>query len=165
QFGNHAFGRSCLLAYRLIEAGVGFVTVTFSGWDTHRNNFETLKKGKLAQLDDGLSALFTVLDSKGLLESASVLVAGEVGRTPKINENAGRDHWPRAMFTLLAGGGMRGGQVIGASNDKGQEPAEQPISPDEVAATYYHSLGIDFRKEYRTNTGRPVMIVREGKVL
>lgn len=165
KFGTHAFGQSCLMAYRLVEAGVRFATVSFGGWDTHRGNFDTLKNGRLSNLDDGLSALFSVLDAKGLLESTSVFVTGEFGRTPKINQNAGRDHWARAMFVLLAGGGMRGGQVIGASNDKGQEPADRVITPDDVATSFYQSLGIDSTKEYHTNTGRPVMIVREGKLI
>ncbi|MBI3468086.1 MAG: DUF1501 domain-containing protein, partial [Planctomycetes bacterium] len=164
-FGDQAFGQSCLLATRLVEAGVRFVTVSFGGWDTHQNNFDTLKNRNLPQLDAGLSGLFTTLASKGLLESTSVFVTGEFGRTPKVNQRAGRDHWARAMFVLLAGGGMRGGQVIGESNDKGQEPASRPITPDEVAASFYHSLGIDHTKEYHTNIGRPVMIVREGKLI
>jgi Protein of unknown function (DUF1501) len=162
RFGTHGFGQSCLLACRLVEAGVRFATVSFGGWDTHGNNFQTLKNGKLAQLDDGLSALFATLAEKGLLESTSVYVTGEFGRTPKINPRAGRDHWPRAMFVLLAGGGMKAGQVIGASDDKAMGPAGEPITPDQVAASFYHSLGIDYTKEYRTPTGRPVMLVRNG---
>jgi len=164
-FGVHKFGMSCLLATRLIEAGVRFVTVTFSGWDTHSNNFKSSKENLLPQLDQGLSALLNSLSQRGLLDSTSVYVTGEFGRTPKINDKAGRDHWPRAMFSLLAGGGMRGGQVVGASDDKGMGPASEGITPDQVAATFYHSLGIDHRKEYHTSTGRPVMIVREGKVI
>jgi uncharacterized protein (DUF1501 family) len=165
RFGDHAFGVSCLLATRIIEAGVRFATVSFGGWDTHRGNFDTLKNGKLAQLDDGLSGLFNTLADKGLLESTAIFVTGEFGRTPKVNQNAGRDHWARAMFVLLAGGGMKGGQVIGASNDKGQEPASRVIAPDDVAASFYHSLGIDVTKEYHSNTGRPVMIVRNGTAI
>ncbi len=165
QFGDHPFGQSCLLACRLIEAGVRFATVTFGGWDTHAQNFERLKGGRLQQLDDGLSTLFRTLDARGLLESTSVFVTGEFGRTPKVNPRAGRDHWARAMFVLLAGGGMKGGQVVGASDDKGQEPAGRAFAPDDVAATFYQSLGIDFHKEYHTNTGRPVMIVRNGTVI
>ena len=162
RFGSHGFGQSCLLACRLVEAGVRFATVSFGGWDTHGNNFQILKNGKLAQLDDGLSALFATLAEKGLLESTSVYVTGEFGRTPKINPRAGRDHWPRAMFVLLAGGGMKAGQVIGASDDRAMGPAGEPITPDQVAASFYHSLGIDYTKEYRTPTGRPVMLVRNG---
>jgi len=164
-FGEHAFGQSCLLACRLVEAGVRFTTVTFGGWDTHRNNFQTLKEGKLAQLDDGLSALFNTLAAKGLLQSTAVFVTGEFGRTPKINPNAGRDHWPRAMFCLLAGGGMKGGQVLGASDEHGMGPASEAITPDAVASSFYHALGIDYHKEYHTNTGRPVMIVRSGEFI
>lgn len=164
-FGTSKFGQSCLLATRLIEAGVKFATVSFGGWDTHTGNFKKCKESLLPELDAGLAGLFTTLDLKGLLASTTVFVIGEFGRTPKINPNAGRDHWPRAMFALLAGGGMRGGQVIGASDDKGQGPAGEPITPDQVAASFYHSLGIDFRKEYHTATGRPVTIVREGSLI
>ena len=165
QFGATGFGRSCLLATRLVEAGVRFVTITLGGWDTHQGNFDRLKSNLLPQLDGGLAGLFSVLASKDLLESTSVFVTGEFGRTPKVNQRAGRDHWARAMFVLLAGGGMKGGQVIGESNDKGQEPLSRPITPDEVAASFYHSLGIDHTKEYHTNIGRPVMIIREGKLI
>jgi len=165
RFGSGKFGTSCLLATRLVEAGVRFVTVTFGGWDTHSANFRACKEKLLPQLDVGLAALFNTLSERGLLESTSVYVTGEFGRTPKVNGNAGRDHWPRAMISLLAGGGMRGGQAIGASDDKGMGPAAEAITPDQVAATFYHSLGIDHRKEYHTSTGRPVMIVREGKVI
>jgi hypothetical protein len=164
-FGSSPFGGSCLLATRLIEAGVRFVTVTLGGWDTHQGNFDRLKNNLLPPLDDGLSGLFSTLDQKGLLESTSVFVTGEFGRTPKVNQRAGRDHWARAMFVLFAGGGMKGGQVIGESNDKGQEPLSRAITPDDVAASFYHSLGIDYTKEYHTTSGRPVMIVREGKVI
>lgn len=165
EFGEHRFGQSCLLAVRLVEAGVRFATVSFSGWDTHSNNFKQSKESLLPQLDQGLAALFKGLAARGLLDSTIVFVAGEFGRTPKINERAGRDHWPRAMFVLLAGGGIRGGQVVGASDDRGAEPADEPITPDQVAASFYHALGIDHRQEYQTQSGRPVMIVREGSVL
>ncbi len=165
RFGEHAFGQSCLLATRLIESGVRFATVDFGGWDTHAQNFTKLKDEKLPQLDQGLAALFATLAERGLLDSTTVFVTGEFGRTPKINKNAGRDHYPRAMFCLLGGGGIRGGQVIGASDDKAMGPAGDPITPDQVAASFYHSLGIDYEKEYHTNTGRPVMIVREGSLV
>lgn len=164
-FGAHRFGQSCLLALRLIEAGVRFVTVTFGGWDTHANNFRQLRENLLPQLDQGLAALFTTLADRGLLESTAVCVTGEFGRTPRVNERAGRDHWPRAMCVLMAGGGMRGGQVIGASDGQGMGPAEAALTPDQVAASFYHSLGIDFRKEYPTSTGRPITIVREGSLI
>ena len=93
------------------------------------------------------------------------MISGEFGRTPKINPRGGRDHWPRAMFVLLAGGGIGGGRVFGASDDKGMGPAGDAITPDNIAASFYHALGIDHRKEYHTSSGRPVMIVREGKIM
>jgi len=162
-FGTADFSTSCLLATRLVEAGVRFVTVSLGGWDTHQNNFEQLKNGKLGVLDEGLAGLFTTLAAKNLLDTTSVIVTGEFGRTPKINARAGRDHWPRAMFVLMGGGGMKGGQVIGASDAKGMGPAGDAITPDMVAASYFRSLGVDHHKEYHTNTGRPMMIVRNGE--
>jgi hypothetical protein len=164
-FGEHNFGQSCLLAVRLIEAGVRFVTVTFSGWDTHSGNFRKSRESLLPQLDDGLSALLTNLEARGLLDTTAVFVTGEFGRTPKVNAQAGRDHWPRAFSALMAGGGIAGGRVHGASDATGSEPAGEPITPENMAATFYHALGIDHRREYHTHTGRPVMIVREGSVM
>jgi hypothetical protein len=165
RFGTTRFGMSCLLASRLVEAGVRFVTVAFGGWDTHGGNFRACKENLLPQLDQGLAALFTTLRERGLLESTTVYVTGEFGRTPKVNDKAGRDHWPRAMFVLLGGGGIRGGQVLGTSDDKGQGPAGAGYTPDQAAASFFHSLGIDHTKEYHTSTGRPIMIVREGSVI
>lgn len=163
-FGETRFGMSCLLAQRLIAAGVRFVTVSFGGWDTHSNNFKNMQTKLLPELDRGLSALLSGLKERGLLET-TVFVVGEFGRTPKVNERAGRDHWPRAMSALFAGGGIKGGRVVGSSDDKGMGPAATGFTPDQVAATFYHTLGIDHTKEYHTATGRPVMIVREGSVI
>jgi hypothetical protein len=165
-FGATPFGQSCLLAVRLVESGVPFVTINFGGWDTHVDNWTKLREELLPPFDEGLAALLVGLEQKGLLASTSVLVTGEFGRTPKINtERVGRDHHARAMFMLMAGGGVRGGQVIGQTDAKGEGPAGEVRSPDDVAATFYHTLGIDPRKEYRTATGRPVMIVRDGTVI
>lgn len=165
RFGASGFGTSCLLASRLVEAGVRFVTVTLGGWDTHTDNFGRLKTKLLPDFDAGLAALLTTLSTKGLLEKTTVCVTGEFGRTPKINARGGRDHWPRAMFVLLAGGGIKPAQVIGASDKQGMGPESTPITPEEVAASFYHSLGIDYSKEYHSNTGRPLMIVRQGKLI
>jgi len=162
-FGDTPFGQSCLLAVRLIESGVRFVTVQLGGWDTHNDNFNRLKTKLLPELDTGLAALFQTLGARGMLDSTSVMVTGEFGRTPKINARGGRDHWPRAMFVLMGGGGMKGGQVLGASDDKGMGPAGEAITPDSIAASFYKSLGIDHKKEYHTNIGRPVTIVRNGE--
>jgi hypothetical protein len=162
QFGTDPFSQSCLLASRLVASGVRFVTVNHGGWDTHADNFTKLKTGLLPTLDAGLSGLLQALALKGLLETTSVFVTGEFGRTPKITKLVGRDHYPRAMFCLLAGGGMKTGQVIGESDATGSGPKDRAITPDDVAATFYHSLGIDPKKEYRTPSGRPVMITRYG---
>jgi uncharacterized protein (DUF1501 family) len=167
-FGEQPFGASCLLAARLVESGVRFVTLSLGGWDTHQNNFTKLKDSLLPTLDTGLAALLNGLAQKGLLDSTTVFVTGEFGRTPKINNRSadgGRDHYPRCMFMLLAGGGIRGGQVVGKSDDKATHPDGAGFSPGDVAATFYHSLGIDHTKEYHTSTGRPITIVRDGRII
>jgi hypothetical protein len=165
RFGDTDFGQSCLLATRLVASGVRFVTVNGNRWDMHQGIFSALRDKALPELDGGVSALLTTLHERGLLESTLVIVAGEFGRTPKINARGGRDHWPRAMFVLMAGGGVRGGQVIGASDEHGMGPAGEAITPDQMAASFYQALGIDYHKEYHTNTGRPVMIVRQGSII
>jgi len=167
-FGEDAFGLSCLLANRLIESDVRFVTLNLGGWDTHRDNFTKLSTVQLPKFDVGLAALLNGLEAKGLLESTAVYVTGEFGRTPKINtrtDEGGRDHYPRCMFMLMAGGAVRGGQVVGESDEKATMPANEAISPDDVAASFYHNLGIDHTKEYHTTIGRPIMIVRDGSVI
>lgn len=165
-FGKTGLGSSCLLALRLVESGVRFVTVSNGGWDTHRDGWNSLKNKQLPPLDAALSGLFAGLEARGLLDSTVVYVTGEFGRTPKINkERIGRDHYPRNMFMLMAGGGIKGGQVLGESDEKGTLPKNEGFSPDDVAASFYHALGINHEKEYNTTTGRPVMIVREGNVI
>jgi len=165
-FNNSPFAQSCLLASRLVESGVRFVSVSNGGWDTHQDNFGRLKSKLLVDLDSALSGLFLSLEQKGILDTTTVFVTGEFGRTPKVNDRGGRDHYPRAMFVLMAGGGIKGGQVIGASDEKAAGPASgDGITPDDVAASFYHSLGINPAKEFRTPTGRPVAIARYGKVI
>lgn len=165
RFGAGELGQGCLLAMRLVASGVRFATVNTGRWDMHQDIFPNLKDRALPELDAALSALFTTLAERGLLDTTTVIVAGEFGRTPKINQRAGRDHWPRAMFVLMAGGGLKGGQVVGASDANGMGPAGDPITPDNVAATFYRTLGIDFHKEYHSSTGRPITIVRDGHVI
>lgn len=164
-FANDSFSQSAMLATRLVEAGSKFVTVQLGGWDTHTDNWNKLKDKQLPTLDAGVSGLLKTLEAKGLLESTSVFVTGEFGRTPKINQRTGRDHYPRAMFCLLAGGGIKGGQVVGESDALGEGPKDRAITPDDVAATFYHSLGINHRQEFKTPSGRPVMITRHGNVI
>jgi hypothetical protein len=166
EYGTHAFGMSCLLATRLVDSGVRFVTMSMGGWDTHGDNFTNLKNKQLPPFDTGLAALLNGLESKGLLESTVVFVTGEFGRTPKINSRTtegGRDHYPRCMFMLMAGGGIRGGQVLGQSDEKATMPEGTGFKPDDAAATFYQALGIDPRREYHTDSGRPIMIVRDGQ--
>jgi uncharacterized protein (DUF1501 family) len=168
EYGESSFGQSCLLATRLVESGIRFVTVSTGGWDTHRDNFPKLKDRLLPPLDQALAALLTDLDQRGLLKSTAVFVTGEFGRTPKINSRStpgGRDHYPRCMTMLMAGGGVKGGQVVGASDEKATLPASEVISPSDAAASFYHNLGIDHTHEYHTKTGRPIMIVRNGSVI
>ena len=168
KFGESSFGASCLLATRLVEAGVKFVTLTYGGWDTHRDNFTSLKDRQLPSFDQGLAGLFVGLDEKGLLDSTVVYVTGEFGRTPKINSRTaegGRDHYPRCMFMLMAGGAVQGGQIIGESDDNASGPRHEGISPDDVAASFYHNLGIDPTMEYDTTTGRPITLVRDGRII
>lgn len=164
-FAPDAFGQSLLLGCRLIEFGVRFVTVTNQGWDTHLDNFKGHKR-LLGPLDAGIPAMLRMLKSKGLLERTLVVIMGEFGRTPKINANAGRDHYPRVNWCLMAGGGVRPGRFIGGTNNAGTAPDDgTDISPDDIAATIYHTLGIDPRTEYHTRTGRPAMLVPEGEVI
>ena len=168
RFGKHEFGQSLLLAARLIEAGEHFVTVRLRpaefDFDTHSDNFPRLRK-LLAPFDRGLAALLARLEERGRLSSTAVLAAGEFGRTPKINPNGGRDHWARAMCAVMAGGDVRGGQVIGASNATAAEPDGEGFSPDDLAASFYRNIGVDPATEFKTNVGRPITLVREGEAI
>ena len=166
QYGMHTLGQSCLMARRLVEAGVRCVTVEHQNWDTHDQNFLTLKNTLLPQLDSSMSTLYADLEERGLLEKTMVVVTGEFGRTPRINPNAGRDHWGPNFTVMLGGGGMQGGRVIGSSDDWAQKPADNPYGPEDLAATMYQLLGINPREEFHTPEGRPVSIVgKNGRVI
>ena len=165
RFGKHEFGQSLMMTARLIEAGVRFVTVILEDWDTHQENFNELGGRLLPPLDQGLSAFLDRLNERGLLQKTSVLVTGEFGRTPKINKKAGRDHWARAMTSLLAGAGVATGQVVGETNDKAEEPVGTGYSPDDLAATFYSALGINPKMEFDSNIGRPITLVRDGAAI
>jgi hypothetical protein len=162
RYGRTTFGQSCLLARRLIEAGCRFVTVNTTGWDTHGQNFKQLKEKLAPPIDQGYAALLEDLAVRGLLETTVVLLVGEFGRTPKINKNAGRDHWPYSMFAVLAGGALPRGCVYGETDAGGDRPKDKPVLPDDVAATFYRATGIDPKHEYHTTTGRPIRIVNDG---
>jgi Protein of unknown function (DUF1501) len=164
-YGQNPFGQGVLAARRLIEAGVRFVTISTGGWDTHNGNFNNLKTRLLPNLDTTLSALIKDLDDRGMLANTIVMCAGEFGRTPKINKNAGRDHWARSMAIVLAGGGLKRGYVHGSTDASGMAPATEPCTPDDVAATLFQQLGIDPHQELQTPTGRPVQLFREGRVI
>ena len=149
-----------LLARRLVEAGARVVTLNFGRWDFHSNNFDGLKKTHLPQFDQGLAALVEDLHARGLADDVSVVAWGEFGRTPKINGNAGRDHWPQVGGGIVAGGGMKTGQVIGATDRLGAEPAERPVHFGEVIATLYRNLGINANDTtLRDLSGRPQYLV------
>ena len=165
RFGKHEFGQSLLLAARLIEAGVHFVTIRLRpaefDFDTHTDNFSRLRK-LLPPFDKGLAGLFDRLKERGLFESTAIMVAGEFGRTPQINGQGGRDHWARAMFALMAGGDIRGGQVIGETDSKAAEPKNESVSPEDLAASFFQNIGIDPQMEFQANVGRPITLVRDG---
>lgn len=165
RYGRTNLGQGCLLARRLIEVGVRCVTIDFGGWDTHQDNFKILKNDLLPTWDTALAALLGDLHERGLLEDTLVWSTGEMGRTPRINANNGRDHWGQAMSMMLAGAGLRGGQVMGRTDAQAAAVIADSCTPEDVAATALHALGIDHRKEYQTTTGRPIQIVRDGQVV
>jgi uncharacterized protein (DUF1501 family) len=164
-YGATAFGQGALAARRLVEAGVRFVTISIGGWDTHGKNFDALKTRNLPNLDTTLSALIADLADRGMLDSTIVYCAGEFGRTPKVNKNAGRDHWARSMAVVLAGGGFKKGYAHGTTDAQGMAPHTEPVTPDDVSATMFSALGIDPHQDVMTATGRPITLFREGKVV
>jgi uncharacterized protein (DUF1501 family) len=163
EYGRNSLGQSCLMARRLVEAGVRFVTVEHGNWDTHTKNFESLATNLLPTLDAAIATLLRDLADRGLLESTLVIATGEFARTPRINGNAGRDHWPNGMTIPIAGGGVKGGIVLGASDARAEKPATDPVGPADLAATIYHLMGIDYSKTYHGPLGRPLPILDYGK--
>ena len=163
-YGRSEFGQSVLLARRLVENGVRFVTVNYGGWDHHGEIFKGLDR-KLPEFDQGYSSLILDLDQRGLLDDTLVLAMGEFGRTPKVNDKAGRDHWGRAGSMLWAGAGVARGQVLGATDKNGAFVTDRPVRPADVAWTVYEALGIDPAKELLTPEGRPVSILAEGATI
>lgn len=163
-YGQTPFGMGCLLARRLVQAGVTFVEVRANGWDTHQNNHE--KVSKLAgEVDPGFATLITELKSHGLLDRTLVVWMGEFGRTPKINPTAGRDHFPKVFNAAVAGGGIKGGQVIGESSTDGTEVKDSPVAVNDLLKSLCHALKINATKENMSPVGRPIRIVDGGKVV
>ncbi len=163
-YGRHDMGQSCLLARRLVEAGVSYVTIQAGGgWDTHGDNFKQLKDNLLPKFDRAVAALVQDLYDRGLANDVLVMAFGEFGRTPRINGGAGRDHWPGAMSILFAGGGLRMGQAIGTTDPRAEAPATKPYTPGCVLSTMYHTLGINFKHSFHDQANRPLPILNEGK--
>ena len=174
RYGPRTVGQSCLLARRLVERGVPFVTVLNTGWDTHNNLVLQLRDGYsgakvgvglIPTLDLAFAALVDDLHERGLLDETLVVMMGEFGRTPKLNTAGGRDHWPRVFSVVMAGGGIKGGQVIGSSDRVGESPRDDAVTPADLACTIYTLLGISPKHELQTADGRPVSVNQGGSVI
>src|SRR5262245_29937190 len=163
-YGSSQFGQGCLLARRLIETGVTFVEVSLGNWDTHQDNFNRTRT-LCGQLDQPFAALIADLKQRGMLDNTLIVWMGEFGRTPRINPNSGRDHYPRAFNAVLAGGGVKGGQVIGKTDAGGDNVVGKPVSVSDMLRTICHALGIDPKKENMSSIGRPIKIVDGGEVV
>ena len=161
KYGRTSLGQGCLLARRLVEEGVRLVSVRSGGWDHHFNLFNDISKKKLPELDRAFAALLEDLNERGLLGTTMVIVGTEFGRTPEINVNDGRDHWPAAFSLVVAGGGIEGGRTLGATDHNCWEVTERPIHVPDFIATIYAKLGIDYQQMYQSNIGRPVRVIDE----
>jgi hypothetical protein len=164
-YGRHDFGQRLLLARRLVEVGVSWLTVYSGGWDHHTKLFDAYRGEQVRKMDQGVAALINDLDARGLLDTTLVLLLGEFGRTPKVNKDAGRDHWPHAMSVLMAGAGVPRGQVVGATDAKGYHASENIYRPEDFAASVYTKMGVDHAQMLHTNTGRPVQLVNNGRLI
>jgi uncharacterized protein (DUF1501 family) len=163
-YGMNQAGQRLLMARRLVEAGVRFVSVTYGGWDMHTGIGSNIGK-QLPPFDQAYATLITDLEQRGLLDSTLVMISSEFGRTPKINKDAGRDHWPRVFSVVFAGGGFKRGFVYGSSDATGSDVDSNPLTVENLAATMYHQIGIDPEKALMAPGGRPAAIVKEGKVV
>jgi hypothetical protein len=162
RYGRHNWGQSCLLARRLVEAGVTFVTVHMGGWD-HHAGIAPAMKDLLPIVDRGIASLVRDLCDRGLYEKVAICLCGEFGRTPLVNKDAGRDHWGESGFVLLGGGGLKTGLVVGSTTAKGERPKDRPVSPADMLATLYHVLGIDTTQTFTDRSGRPHPILDNGQ--
>ncbi|MEZ6088766.1 MAG: DUF1501 domain-containing protein [Pirellulaceae bacterium] len=163
-YGKNQAGLRLLMARRLVEAGCRLVTLTYGGWDMHANITNSMKS-TMPPLDHALAQLINDLEQRGLLDTTLIMVSSEFGRTPKINKDAGRDHYPKVFSVMLAGGGIKGGTIYGSSNATASEPEFDPVSPEDLATTMYHQLGIVADKELMAPGDRPIEIVDGGKVI
>lgn len=163
RYGYSSIGQSALLARRLVEAGCRFIGIDHGSWDTHSDNFSSHEKALVPPTDLAFSALVSDLDERGLLDETLVVMMGEMGRTPRINKDAGRDHWSQCQTVILAGGGIRRGVVVGASDNTASYPTTQPYGIQDLLRTIFHLVGVDSDKVYHTPLGRPVPIVNGGR--
>lgn len=165
RYGDNAFGRGCLMARRLVETGVPFVEVGNGGWDMHNGIHDTLSQTKLPELDKAMSALVEDLAQRGLLQDTVVMWMGEFGRTPRINGNAGRDHWARSWSVVAGGGGIKGGQAVGETDADGTSVVTEPYTSQDMMASVCHALGISLETTFTSLSGRPMKIANSGKVI
>jgi hypothetical protein len=165
RYGDNSFGKGCLMARRLVEAGVPFIEVGLGGWDNHQNIFPTLKDTKLPMLDQGMSALVEDLEQRGTLKDTVIIWMGEFSRTPRINGNAGRDHWARSWSVVVGGGGINGGTAVGATSPDGTSVETTPYSSQDVMASVCNALGISLQTTFTSNSGRPMKIANSGKII
>ncbi len=165
KYGRNGFGDGCLMARRLIEVGVPFVEVDLGGWDDHSNIFTSLQNNHLPTMDRAMSALVSELDERGRLQDTAIIWMGEFGRTPRINADAGRDHWARAWSVVVGGAGMKGGIAVGNTNADGTQVETEPYTAQDLMATVCHSLGISLETTFTSRNGRPMKIANGGKVI
>ena len=165
KYGKNGFGQGCLLARRLVEAGVPFVEIDLGGWDNHQRIFQTLQNDKLPTLDKAMGALVADLKQRGLLENTAIVWMGEFSRTPRINAEAGRDHWAKAWSVVVGGAGIKGGKAVGATNEEGTEVVSEPYSSEDLMASVCHGLGISLETTFTSRNGRPMKIANSGKII
>jgi uncharacterized protein (DUF1501 family) len=165
RYGENGFGRACLMARRLVEVGVPFIEVDLGGWDDHQNIFPSLQNQRLPMLDQGMSALVEDLSQRGMLQDTAIIWMGEFGRTPRINGNAGRDHWARSWSVVVGGAGLKGGLAVGQTNEDGTRVEGESYSSEDLMATICHSLGISLETTFTARNGRPMKIANSGKLI
>jgi hypothetical protein len=165
RYGDSGFGKGCLMARRLVEVGGPFIEVNLGGWDNHQNIHTILKDTRLPVLDQGMSALVEDLEQRELLKDTAIIWMGEFSRTPRINGNAGRDHWARSWSVVVGGAGMNGGIAVGATNDDGTKVITDPYSSQDIMASVCKALGISLSTTFTSNSGRPMKIANSGKII